>query len=128
LVCPGDLTFNLGPGECNQIVTYVLSTTGDCAQAVPVQTAGLPSGAGFPIGLTHNCYNLDLPPLGLPDGDLSCCFDVIVTGFPNPISSLVCNDLVFVALDEDCQYCIGAEQILEGGPYGCYDNYTVELD
>ncbi|MEI6882347.1 MAG: proprotein convertase P-domain-containing protein, partial [Bacteroidota bacterium] len=41
---------------------------------------------------------------------------------------MICNDLVYFSIDEDCSACIGASQILEGGPYGCYDNYIVELD
>ncbi len=48
--------------------------------------------------------------------------------FPNPISSLVCNDLVYISLDADCFYCLGADGILEGGPYHCYDDYIVEVD
>jgi hypothetical protein len=31
-------------------------------------------------------------------------------------------------LDDNCTAIIGADQVLEGGPYGCYDDYIVELD
>lgn len=44
------------------------------------------------------------------------------------ITSLVCNDLVFVSLDEDCAVTIKSEMVLEGGPYCCYDDYIVEFD
>ncbi len=128
LVCPGDLSFTLGSGECEMVVTYDVHTTGDCLPSIPVQTSGLPSGAAFPIGTTHNCFTIDLPPLGLPDGDTTCCFDVIVNKFPNPVFSLVCNDLTYISLNENCQYCIGAGEVMEGGPYGCFNNYLVELD
>ncbi len=128
LVCPGDLSFTLASGACNMVVTFDVQAMGDCQSAVPVQTAGLPSGTSYPIGITHNCFTLDLPPLGLPDGDTTCCFDVTVIEYPNPISSLVCNDLVFVSLDDNCQQCIGAGSVMEGGPYGCFDDYIVELD
>jgi len=128
IICPGDLTFTLGSGECVVVVAYDVQTTGDCLPSVVVQTSGLPSGSAFPIGTTQNCFSIDLPPLGLPDGDTICCFNVIVNEFPNPISAIICNDLVFFSLDEDCQQCIGAEAIMEGGPYGCYNNYLVELD
>jgi subtilisin-like proprotein convertase family protein len=89
-----------------------------------VQTAGLPSGSEFPIGKTTNCF-IATDAAGLTS---TCCFDVTVIEFPNPISSLVCNDLVYVSLDEDCDYCLGADGILEGGPYHCYDDYIVEVD
>jgi len=128
LVCPGPLSFTLASGECHMVVSYAVTTTGDCSGSIPVQTSGLPSGAAFPIGTTTNCFTVDLPPLGLPDGDISCCFDVVVSAFPNPTPAITCNDLVYIVVDANCQHCIGAESILEGGPYGCYDNYLVQLD
>ncbi|MEY3195545.1 MAG: hypothetical protein RIQ78_1642, partial [Bacteroidota bacterium] len=93
--------------------------------APPVtQISGLPSGAQFPIGTTTNCFVTT-------DGannTSSCCFNVIVKEYPNPIHQLNCNDLIYVSLDQDCSACVGADDILEGGPYGCYDHYIVELD
>ena len=91
-----------------------------------VQTSGLPSGSDFPIGTTTNCFNLVNPTTG--DVTASCCFDVVVKEYPNPIQQLNCNNLVHISLDEDCSSCIGADDVLEGGPYGCYDDYIVELD
>ena len=128
LVCPGDLSFTLESGACNIVVNYVVQTTGDCVPSVPVQTSGLPSGASFPIGITQNCFTIDLPPFGLPDGDTTCCFNVVVNEYPNPNFAITCNDLTFISVGENCQHCISAESILEGGPYVCYDNYVVELD
>jgi hypothetical protein len=57
----------------------------------------------------------------------SCSFDITVRDFPNPIQSIACNDLVYVSVDENCQAIVGADMVLEGGPYSCYDDYTVEL-
>ena len=91
---------------------------------VVTQTAGLPSGSEFPIGTTTNCFSSTDAA-----GNVStCCFDVNVFEFPNPITSLICNDLVYVSLDQSCSYCLGADGVLEGGPYGCYDDYIVEVD
>ncbi|MBK7937141.1 MAG: HYR domain-containing protein [Lewinellaceae bacterium] len=89
-----------------------------------VQTAGLPSGSEFPIGKTTNCF-LATDATG---NTSTCCFDVTVLEFPNPVQTLVCNDLVYVSLDADCTESLGADQILEGGPYGCYDDYIVQID
>jgi len=108
-----------------RITNFQFTGTGP---AVVEQTSGLPSGSEFPIGVTQNCFNIDVNPAGPSPNDLSCCFDVSVVEFPNPISSLVCNDLVYVSLDEDCNYCLGADGVLEGGPYHCYDDYIVEVD
>ncbi|MCW5921832.1 MAG: HYR domain-containing protein [Saprospiraceae bacterium] len=86
--------------------------------------AGLPSGSEFPIGTTTNIWKAtDLA------GNMSTCsFTVTVNEFPNPITSLVCNDWVNVSLDASCTMTLNADQILEGGPYGCYNDYIVQLD
>ncbi|MBL7807805.1 MAG: hypothetical protein JNN28_08335, partial [Saprospiraceae bacterium] len=104
-------------------ITISNLTSTQIVPAVPVQYAGLPSGSEFPIGSTTNCFRVDLAPANNPAGDLTCCFNVNVIEYPNPIASLVCNDLVYVSLDEDCSYCLGADGVLEGGPYHCYDDY-----
>ena len=88
------------------------------------QTSGLPSGSFFPIGTTTNCFQaMDV------NGNVgTCCFDVTVNEFPNPITELACNDQVQVSVNEDCEAIITADMILEGGPYKCYDEYIVEID
>ena len=105
--------------QCNGLVTSV---------GLPVveQVAGIPSGGEFPIGTTQNCFNVTDPFTGEILDD--CCFDVTVLEYPFPNSSLACNDLVQISVDENCQAIIGADDVLEGGPYGCYDDYIVELD
>ena len=88
------------------------------------QTAGLPSGSEFPVGTTTNCFTAQ----DLAGNTSTCCFSVTVVEYPNAITSLTCNDLVQISLDENCSATVGADQILEGGPYGCYDNYLVQFD
>lgn len=93
------------------------------ANMVPVQTSGLPSGGEFPIGVTTNSFTCS-------DGvnSVNCSFTVTVLEYPNPIWTLVCDDLVSIALGDDCTYTVGADDVLEGGPYRCYDFYVVEID
>lgn len=89
-----------------------------------VQTSGLPSGSSFHHipGFYENCFEAT-DNQGLTG---SCCFTVTVEEYPNPTQALTCNDKVQVSLDEDCSSVVGADMILEGGPYGCYDTrYTV---
>ena len=57
----------------------------------------------------------------------SCEFDLTVVPYQNPKSSLTCNDQVQISVDQDCNATVGADDILEGGPYGCYDDYRVEI-
>jgi hypothetical protein len=58
----------------------------------------------------------------------TCSFTVSVNEFPNAISTLICNDQVNISLDSTCTVIVNADQVLEGGPYGCYDNYLVQVD
>ena len=89
-----------------------------------VQTTGLPPGAEFPIGVTINTYVCT----DAAGNTAACSFKVTVAEYSNPNITLVCNDLVFIALGPDCKVKIGADDVLEGGPYGCYADYPVELD
>ncbi len=85
---------------------------------------GIVPGGAFPIGVTTNTIVVtDVN--GLSD---TCVFDVIVNEYPTPDHQLFCNDLVNASVDENCELYIGADDILEGGPYGCYDNYTVVIE
>jgi hypothetical protein len=42
-------------------------------------------------------------------------------------ATLICNDLVYISMDADCQVTATADDVLEG-TYFCYDDYKVELD
>jgi len=55
-------------------------------------------------------------------------FEMDVYGYPNPITEIACNDHVIISLDQNCSATINADMILEGGPYGCYDLYTVVIE
>ena len=89
----------------------------------PEQTAGLPSGSEFPIGETEVCFTATDASLNTNE----CCFTVTINEYANPTSTLACNDNVQVSLDDSGCATIGADMILEGGPYGCYDDYIVDV-
>ncbi|MCB9284938.1 MAG: T9SS type A sorting domain-containing protein [Lewinellaceae bacterium] len=88
-----------------------------------VQTSGLESGSEFGLGTTTNCFEVE----DVVGNVGSCCFDVTVLEYPNPTQTLACNDNVQISLDETGCVEVLADMILEGGPYGCYDNYVVEI-
>ena len=86
---------------------------------------GLTSGDAFPIGCTQQTYIAEDN-----QGNTSeCSFEICVEEYPFPKQSLACNDLVNISLEgENCDEIVGADDILEGGPYGCYETrYHVEL-
>ncbi len=105
-------------------------TEPDIPPPAPVLISGPASGTslsyeGSPYTVVYELQTTD-------DGELvvldECSFDITILEFPTPITSLICNDLVNVSLDESCELFLNADQILEGGPYHCYDDYLVQVD
>ena len=92
--------------------------------STPQRLTGLAPNAAYSVGETINSFHCE----DAAGNDADCSFKVTVVPFANPITGLVCNDLVNIALGEGCMTEILADQVLEGGPYACYDNYIVELD
>lgn len=91
----------------------------------PVQYCGAPYGPGcfFPIGCTKLCYSATDA-----QGNVATCeFNVCVNAFANPTRALACQDDIQISLDDTCFATINSSMVLSGGPYACYDNYTVEI-
>jgi uncharacterized repeat protein (TIGR01451 family) len=89
--CPVDITVYLPPNSTatSTVVTYTTPSGADnCSGATTAQTAGLPSGASFPVGTTSNTFTVT-DAAGLT---ASCSFNVTVlynfTGFFSPINNL----------------------------------------
>lgn len=89
-----------------------------------VQTEGPANGEYVGEGTYDFSYDLVLADGTIVD---NCSFTLTVLPFANPITTMACNDLIHISLDETCTAEITADMVLEGGPYGCYDDYTVEL-
>jgi|GEM_PF-6082399 len=125
LDCPDDITITADPGGCTEIVHYDINTIGDCPLTSITQTdnSGLTSGDEFPIGSTMQSY-VSLDNNGNTD---TCSFLIIILEFPNPITSEACNNSINLSPGADCEVLVTADMILEGGPYGCYENYIVTI-
>jgi hypothetical protein len=124
--CPADLVSNLAPGQCDAILNFIVSASDDCDPSPAItqnDITGLGNGDAFPIGT----YQLQFTATDLLGNSSSCDFSVTVLEYPNPTATVTCNDLVQVSLDNSGLALIGADMILEGGPYGCYDHYNVEI-
>ncbi|NBB88569.1 MAG: HYR domain-containing protein, partial [Bacteroidetes bacterium] len=81
------------------------------------------SGDLLPIG--EHCFEYEAEDAA---GNIATCeWCVTVAEFPNPVQNLACNDLVNVTVDEECGGIVTADMVLEGGPYGCYRDYIVEI-
>ena len=129
LICPANMIINLDPGECNAIVNWIDPiATDDCGVPPPAvnQTGGPLSGSTFERNTTTTItYETDPDLCGRT---AICSFDITIIEFQNPISSIACNNAVNISLHENCTATVGADQVLEGGPYGCYDDYIVSIE
>ncbi len=126
LDCPSDIQVNLAPGACEAVVNFQVSATDNCAASPSVQQTdlgGLSNGSSFPIGQ----YTLTFESADPTGNTSTCSFDVTIIEYANPTPTLTCNDFVSASLDAAGQAHIGADMVLEGGPYGCYDHYQVDV-
>jgi hypothetical protein len=75
--CPNDISLIAGPGMSPLVVNYNLPTAMSdcpCPGLALTQTAGLPSGAEFPNGITEVCYSAK----DSCGQVASCCFTVTI--------------------------------------------------
>jgi subtilisin-like proprotein convertase family protein len=62
------------------------------------------------------------------DRELTFTTAITVAEFSGTVSTaLACNDHVNISADENCSITIGADLFLEGGPYGCYSDFEVNI-
>jgi hypothetical protein len=126
ITCPEDILITLLPGLCRTLVTFDVTATDNCDPNPVISQIGgdLGSGDQFDIGE----YTLEYEASDMFGNSSTCSFNVTIEEFPNPTETLTCNDLVQVSLDADGESQVGADMILEGGPYGCYEDYIVSIE
>lgn len=109
ITCPDDIVVNSEPGSCSAVVTFT-TPTDDCATIT--QTAGLPSGADFPVGSTvvtfeiTNAYGTD-----------TCSFTVTVEDNQAPVA--LCVAPFTLALDANGEASITPAMIDNGSTDNC---------
>ena len=123
LNCPASDTILLTTqGSCDTVLNYTVTATDDQGPAIVIQLSGLVSGSTFDIGASTCVYLAT----DLAGNTATCAFTFTVQ--ENATPTLVCDDLFIVELDTNCVQTIVAQQVLEGGPYGCWDQYLAEVD
>ena len=81
ITCPADITTSNDTGDCSAVVTYTTPVgTDNCTGATTTQTAGLPSGSTFPVGVTTNTFEVT----DAAGNTATCSFDVTVNDTENP--------------------------------------------
>jgi hypothetical protein len=95
IVCPVNQTVNNDLGKCGAVVTYTAPVgTDNCSGTITVQTAGLPSGALFPVGVTTNTFTVT----DASGNVTSCSFTVTVSDTEVPrIISIPANTIISCA-------------------------------
>jgi len=59
ITCPSNVSQNVTTGTCGAVATYTAPVgTGNCPGSTTVQTAGLASGATYPVGVTTNTFQV----------------------------------------------------------------------
>ncbi|MDO9274825.1 MAG: HYR domain-containing protein, partial [Lutibacter sp.] len=84
VTCPANISVNNTLGTCGAAVTYIVPVGVDnCSGATTIQTAGLVSGATFPVGLTMNSFKVT----DAAGNETSCSFTVTVKDNESPTAS-----------------------------------------
>ncbi|HRX29934.1 MAG TPA: HYR domain-containing protein, partial [Saprospiraceae bacterium] len=78
----------------------------------------------FPIGV----HNLTYEAIDASGNKTQCSFTITVNPVQNPLTAMGCNDLINIVLDEDCTAVVLPDELLEGGPYPCYDSFSVHIE
>ncbi len=74
--------FNIVPATCSVVVNYATPTaSSQCGTVTVVQTAGLPSGSSFPVGITTNTFKAT----DAAGNFTTCSFNVTVTDNELPV-------------------------------------------
>ncbi|MCB9282851.1 MAG: HYR domain-containing protein [Lewinellaceae bacterium] len=86
IACPANITQSNDAGQCSAVVTYATPAgTDNCPLAVTTQTAGLGSGAVFPVGMTTETFKVT------DAAGLSAVCSFTITVNDNELPSLTCK-------------------------------------
>ncbi|MAK35139.1 MAG: hypothetical protein CMC15_03055 [Flavobacteriaceae bacterium] len=114
ITCPADIDLGTDTGICGALVNYPdpLPTDDNCGVASITQTAGLPSGSIFPVGMTVNTFVVT----DLSGNTATCSFTVTITDDEPPVA--VCQDIT-VQLDASGSVTILASDVDGGSTDNC---------
>lgn len=119
LTCPDDVIVTPLPGECGTFVDYSSLQWNSTLELA--DTIFNPGPQNY---FTYGPTPVTLTVTSTSGTQEMCVFNVFVEQFPTP---LVCDQNVFVYMEDSCQATLTADMILLGGPYGCNDVYTATI-
>ncbi|MBV1889111.1 MAG: HYR domain-containing protein, partial [Proteobacteria bacterium] len=123
IVCPANAAVNIDPGQCSTVVVFPDAlASSSCGVATVIQTAGLPSGSPFPVGINTVEYTAtDV------NGNVSVCsFTITVTDNEPPMA--VCQDIT-IQLDANGDAMIVVGDVNGGSTDNCgIASTTINMD
>ena len=126
--CPAPVSVNNDPGSCGALVNYTVNFDDNCAGSTVQQTAGLTSGAIFPIGTTVNTYVVT----DASGNTATCSFPVTVTDvelpyFTNvPSNFSACNPVTWTPPTPN-DNCLGASVTSSHQPGDIFQSGTTTV-
>ncbi len=114
ITCPGNITQNNDPGVCGAVITYTAPVgTDNCSGASTAQTAGLASGALYPIGTTTNTFVVT----DASGNTATCSFTVTINDNEPPVAN--CAAPFTIQLDANGDASITVGDIENGSTDNC---------
>ncbi|MBK9641385.1 MAG: HYR domain-containing protein [Saprospiraceae bacterium] len=96
--CPANIVVSNTTGQCAAVVNYTTPVgTDNCAGANTIQTAGLASGASFPVGVTTNTFKVT----DAMGNTATCSFTVTVSDTELPLITCPSN----ISVPNDMNLC-----------------------
>ncbi len=110
--CPEDIWVNAGENLCGAVVNYEVVSNDNQSNKTIKQIEGLESGAVFPIGETHNVFEVT----DASENVVTCSFIVTVVDTTKP--SLICKNYE-VSLDSNGNAILSTENLIESYSDNC---------
>ena len=123
ITCNTDITVSTDPGDCYATVNFPDAlATDNCATVTVTQTAGLPSGSQFPVGVS----TIEFTAEDANGNTNTCSFDITVEDNEAPVA--VCENIT-IQLDEFGFASITAADLDGGSTDACgVDTLAIDQD
>lgn len=118
----------LGALDCGPTASSLLDIVDNCdAKSTLTITPG--PGNTFPADhrFAAGSYSLNYIARDRSGNSSSCTFNLTVNGFGGAVSSVACYKDLNISLSDACEGIITPENVLEGGPYGCLEDFKVTI-
>lgn len=123
--CPADITINLLPGQCGRVTQLLdASVLDNCSGNINFQQISGPMSGDF-LNKKDAPYTVEFKGVSDLGVEVFCSYQIFVNEFEPTSQTMACNNQINLSLDASCEVRVGADMMLEGNNYGCYDDYIL---